>query len=411
MKKRLTTFSFAAAHRDRVVGCLVVALAFCSVFPAPHAALAQEPEVQWRHDYNAARKEADEKHRPLLLDFGTQNCFWCKRLDLTTFRDPAVAAAINEKFIPLKVDAERETQLANALNIQSYPTIVLASPDGKVLATVVGYKEAPEFQSVLQRALSNLSTAPVVKAPPPAEPTAPEWMAHDFQEAAGALAHSEYAKALSLLKAIVEDGKDRPVQAKARQMLQDLEQQAAGRLARLKQMQDNGQASEAMVALTELLRLYPGTQAAVDAAQLLSAQAAKPDTRSGPRARRARELLAQAREDYRTQQYLCCLDRCELLAASYADLPEGSEALQLSTEIKNNPEWMRQACDGLSERLGSLYLSLAETWLQKGQAQQAILCLERVLQTLPGTRQAEAAQVRLAYIRGQTTVQTEYKKP
>ena len=43
----------------------------------------------------------------------------------------------------------------------------------------------------------------------------------------------------------------------------------------------------------------------------------------------------------------------------------------MATEIKYNPEWMRQACDTLSERLGVLYLSLAETWLKKGQPQQA----------------------------------------
>ena len=124
----------------------------------------------------------------------------------------------------------------------------------------------------------------------------------------------------------------------------------------------------------------------------------------------AQALLAQAREDYRTQQYLCCLDRCEVLAASYADLTEGTEAVQLASEIKNNPEWMRQACDNLSDRLGILYLSLAETWLHKGQPQQAAQCLERVIQSCPGTRQAEAAQVRLSYLKGQTTWQTEFKK-
>jgi thioredoxin-related protein len=385
---------------------------FFSALSTQHSAFAQE--VQWRYDYNAARREAEAMHRPLMIDFGTENCFWCKRLDASTFHEATVAGVLNERFIPLKIDADRDAQLAQSLNIQSYPTIVLATPDGKILGTVVGFKEAGEFHGILQRALASIPAAPVVKAPPPAPPAempTPDWMTHDFEEAATAVAHSEYAKALSLLKGLLEDGKDRPVQARARQLIQDLEQQAAGRLVHSRQLEDNGQTTEAVSTLTELLRQFPGTQAAVEGGQMLTVLAAKPDVKGDQRRRRARELLAQAREDYRTQQYLCCLDRCDVLTASYADLPEGSEAMQLSSEIKNNPEWMRQACENLSERLGSLYLSLAETWLRKEQPQQAILCLERVIQTFPGTRQAEAAQVRLSYIKGQTMVQTEYKKP
>ena len=122
-------------------------------------------------------------------------------------------------------------------------------------------------------------------------------------------------------------------------------------------------------------------------------------------------MLAQAREDYRTQQYLCCLDRCEVLSGTYADLAEGTEAMQLAAEIKNNPEWMRLACDNLSDRLGLLYLSLAETWPKKGQPQQAVLYLERVVQAFPNTRQAEAAQIRLAQIQGQPTRAVDFKKP
>jgi tetratricopeptide (TPR) repeat protein len=137
----------------------------------------------------------------------------------------------------------------------------------------------------------------------------------------------------------------------------------------------------------------------------------RPEIKAVQRTRRARELLAQAREDYRTQQYLYCLERCELLAANYPDLSEGVQAIQLANEIKNNPEWMRQACDALGERLGGLYLSLAESWLKKGQPQQATACLERVIQTLPGSRQAEAAQLRLSQIQGQPTQRANFKRP
>jgi thioredoxin-like negative regulator of GroEL len=129
-------------------------------------------EVPWRHDYSAARREAQEKGQPLLLDFGTENCFWCKRLDASTFRDPTVVQLLAGQFIPVKIDADRQPQLALPLGIRSYPTLILASPDGRVLARQEGYVEASRLADQLQRALRD-HAAKETPARPVASPPAP----------------------------------------------------------------------------------------------------------------------------------------------------------------------------------------------------------------------------------------------
>src|SRR5262249_21730899 len=143
------------------------------------AARADADEVQWRRDYNSARREAEQKGMPLVVDFGTNNCFWCTKLDETTFRDPAVVRLMNEKFIPLKIDAQQDSVLAEMLRIQSYPTIVLAAADGKILGTLVGYQEATRFHENLQRALASV--------------TNPEWMIRDYQAASAAIRNNDFA--------------------------------------------------------------------------------------------------------------------------------------------------------------------------------------------------------------------------
>ena len=91
-------------------------------------------------------------------------------------------------------------------------------------------------------------------------------------------------------------------------------------------------------------------------------------------------------------------------------LPEGAEAGTLAAEIKDNPELTKQACDQMGDRLSVLYLSMAETWLKKGQPQQAVFYLERVVQTFPSSRHAELAQVRLTQIQGAPPRNAEVKK-
>ncbi len=118
---------------------------------------SQAQEVRWRHDYAAACREAKETSRPMLLDFGTAGCSWCRKLDSTTFRSPAIARLLGERLIPVKVDAEENPRLAQTLGVQAFPTLIIASSEGKVISRHEGYVDAGELQPILDRALSKMS--------------------------------------------------------------------------------------------------------------------------------------------------------------------------------------------------------------------------------------------------------------
>jgi thioredoxin-like negative regulator of GroEL len=380
-------------HRKRIptwVALLIIGVALAR----PTAAGAQE--VQWRSDYNAARKEAKQKGLPLVLDFYTTHCPWCDKLDETTYRDPVIAKAMNEQFVPVKLNGERETQLVQYLRISAFPTIVLSDPDGKILGSIEGYKEAAPFQEYLQRALAQVAN--------------PEWMLREYAEAIKSYNAPDYPRAVTLLKGILADGKSRPVQEKSRQLLAEIEKQGAGKLARAKQLLDRGQTAEASTALTEVVRLYVGTPGADEAGQMLTQMVKSPEQQQQQRTQRARELLAQAKEDFRTKLYRFCLDRCEILANGYGDLPEGAEAVQLAAEINGNTDLLENVKDSYIEKLSGTYLTLAEAWLRKGQPKQAVIYLERLIRTFPGSRQAEVAQIRLSQIQGQPTRTVDYQK-
>ena len=299
--------------------------------------------------------------------------------------------------MPLHLDAGAVPDLAEKMGIHVYPTLVFAAPDGRILGFQEGFIEAPVFRDQVQRVLNAV--------------TVPDWMTRDFEAAQKAVAAKDYARATTLLKGVAEDGKERPVQTKARQLMREVEAQAA---AELKAAQDKvamGRAAEALKGAVEVTKEFAGTLASREAADLQATLTARTDAGDQQRKERARDLLAQAREDYRTQQFLCCLDRCEALIGQFSELPEAAEAVRLSADIKSNPEWAKQAADQMSDRLGLLYLALAETCLKKGQPQEAVYYLERVVQSLPNLRHAETAQVRLAQIQGQPVSHSEdFKK-
>lgn len=361
------------------------------------AARGAEKDISWRADYDAARKEAVEKGRPLFLSFHTENCFHCRRLESGPFRDPAVATLVNERFVPLHVDANKSPRLAEALRIQAYPTMIIAASDGKILAFLEGYQDARPLHDHLQRALAVQT---------------PDWMARDFQEASKAIAAGDYAKAVSLLKSVLQDGKDRPVQTKAKAVLDEIEQQAAGRLFRVKQLEDKGQYAEAMDLLTELLSRYAGTQPAADGAKMLTTLAERPELKTTQQARRAKDLLAQAREAYAARKYSDALEFCEILETTYKDLPEGKQGKELAGDIRSSPDKLAAACEHLNERLASMYATLGESWLKKGDKDQAAACFEKAVRAAPASLVAREAQARLTSLSTKPpAIPTQFQKP
>lgn len=348
--------------------------------------LSAADPIAWRTDYNTARKEAQEKQLPIMLVVGTEECFYCRKLEANTLSDGRIRSLTASGFIPLKLDANREPALAKALKVQVYPTMVLAGPDGKIHGFIEGYLDADRLAEHLKRAGAASTTA--------------DWMARDYNEASKAIGVGDYPRAVSLLKGIIREAGEKPVGVKSKEVLDGVEQQAAGRLVRAKDLEQKGFTPEAMDALADLMKGYAGTTAAADAATLMAGLADKPETRERQRVRQARELLAMAKEEFRTGRYYDCLQKSEQLTAVFADRPESKEGAALAAEIKNNPDRLAAACEQMNEKTAAMYLALADSWARKGQDKEASACLEKVMKLCPNSRHAELAQVKLTQIQG-----------
>jgi thioredoxin-related protein len=112
-----------------------------------------ESKVQWRTDYNKARKEATNKKLPLILVFGTENCFYCNRFYRAINDDAALAGFLNDKTIPVKLNGNKCDKLAVALQIEHYPTTLITRPDGKILTKMEGYFEPKRLKELIEKAL------------------------------------------------------------------------------------------------------------------------------------------------------------------------------------------------------------------------------------------------------------------
>ena len=88
--------------------------------------------INWRTNLDAAKIEAAQSGKLVLLHFYTSSCGPCKKLERDVFSQPQIAVAMEKDFVPVKLDADKSSALANAFQINRVPTEVVLS-EGKVL--------------------------------------------------------------------------------------------------------------------------------------------------------------------------------------------------------------------------------------------------------------------------------------
>lgn len=102
------------------------------------------PTIAWKTSMSGALADAGKNGRPILLDFYTDWCDWCKVLDESTYTDSTVIEFAGH-FTCLKLNAEVDTVSAARYHVRSYPTILILKPDGTEIDRVVGFYHAPDF--------------------------------------------------------------------------------------------------------------------------------------------------------------------------------------------------------------------------------------------------------------------------
>lgn len=118
---------------------------------APSIGPSQDGEIAWLTDYRSAMDAAAAQDKPVIIDFFTDWCTFCKRMDRETFRDPEVVGEARG-FVMLKVNAEKDRALASRFGVRAYPHFVFLSPRGKTLRSVEGYMAPQQFAEEMRRA-------------------------------------------------------------------------------------------------------------------------------------------------------------------------------------------------------------------------------------------------------------------
>lgn len=150
---------FLAAMFCMAIGA--VATVGVSVATAGEINEKKPTEPDWQR-LDKALAMAKESGKLIIVNFYTDWCPNCRRMNEKTYRDEGVLKQLSKSFIPVKLNAESsqpliiegqtltEYQVALVFRVSSYPTTWFLTSDGRPLLPVKGYYGPDLFAPMLR---------------------------------------------------------------------------------------------------------------------------------------------------------------------------------------------------------------------------------------------------------------------
>lgn len=141
----------------KACGLIILSL-FFSVFIFTNASVSSTKvkEIEW-HSYDDGMARGKFEKKKVFLHFTAEWCYYCGVMEKETFKDPAIISSLNENFISIKVDYDRETKTSDFYRVRGLPDTLFIAEDGQIIGRRPGYIPPDLLKFILKSILKERS--------------------------------------------------------------------------------------------------------------------------------------------------------------------------------------------------------------------------------------------------------------
>jgi len=128
---------------------LIVMMLLIGVLGLLLPGIAPAKDIQWQ-SYSAGMARGKTENKKIFVHFYADWCGTCKIMENKTFKDPGVIAALNQDYIPIKVDVDRSRKVAKMFRVKFLPENWFIAADSKIIGHRTGYIAPKQLKILLK---------------------------------------------------------------------------------------------------------------------------------------------------------------------------------------------------------------------------------------------------------------------
>lgn len=106
-----------------------------------------QEKIRWRN-FRQGLAQSKQTGKTQVIYFYSETCPSCTEMEKTTWKDPRVIDEINNRYTPIKVNVNKEQQIASLYKVYYLPTTWFIKPDGKPFGNRSGYIPADKLLKI-----------------------------------------------------------------------------------------------------------------------------------------------------------------------------------------------------------------------------------------------------------------------
>ncbi|MEW4451363.1 thioredoxin domain-containing protein [Bremerella sp. JC817] len=153
---------------------------------AMQTTILAEDAVRWAPSVDLAKRVAAAQNQLVLIHFYGDNCPPCRRLEANVFSQASFAQELERNYIPVKVNASSEPEVAKEFGVDRWPQDVVITPAGQIVYRMISPQDQNRYTTVLAQVSAKMNpnagpqsdrmiaqaanTTPVTSPAPPQQP-------------------------------------------------------------------------------------------------------------------------------------------------------------------------------------------------------------------------------------------------
>lgn len=135
--------------RNALKLCLTTVVFLAVTAFSAHALESTPGGIQW-NSYKKGMVLAASSGKKIYINFHADWCKYCTKMANTTFKSKEVIAFLNEHFVSVQVDTDKEQSVAKKYKVRGLPASLFLEGDGAQIGNQPGYLDPDQFLKMLQ---------------------------------------------------------------------------------------------------------------------------------------------------------------------------------------------------------------------------------------------------------------------